>query len=103
MTVLPDERDIGRGGGWWVGAGGGEGEVGDPSASSSGLAMRSPPNDCDRLKSPDILCGVYHCDRVRYGSRVKVESSEHGASRGCMQRRRAWGMGGVLGGVGVRV
>jgi hypothetical protein len=48
VTVLFEECDEG-GAGLLVG-----GEVGESLASSSGLAMRRPPSDCERLRSPDI-------------------------------------------------
>lgn len=60
MTVLFEECDDGGGGGraWLSGAGGGGGEAaGEYVDSSSGLAMRRPPSDWDRLRSPDIAYG----------------------------------------------
>ena len=40
----------------------GGGEVGEATASSSsGLAMRRPPSDCERLRSPDMLRGRSQC------------------------------------------
>ena len=36
--------------------------MGEPTASSSsGLAMRRPPSDCERLRSPDMLRGRSQC------------------------------------------
>jgi hypothetical protein len=60
VIVLDDDAregdDAGRSaaGGWVLSAGcdgGGDGEL----ISSSGFAMRSPPSDCDRLRSPFIV------------------------------------------------
>jgi hypothetical protein len=55
VTVLVEECD--EGGGCWLGGG----ETGEPGESSSGLAMRRPPCDCERLKSPDMLRGRSQC------------------------------------------
>lgn len=54
----PDGDEVGRGAILWLSAcdGGGE-EVGDAS-SSSGFAIRSPPRDCDRLRSPFIVAAA---------------------------------------------
>ena len=51
VTVLSEECEEG-GGGRALGDVGEVGEVTASESSSSGLAMRRPPNDCDRLKSP---------------------------------------------------
>lgn len=53
VTVLSDECDEG-GGGRALGVGT-VGEVGEARGSSSGLAMRRPPNDWDRLRSPFMM------------------------------------------------
>jgi hypothetical protein len=59
VTVFDDEARVGEGGdggdvvsSWllcWVGGG---------ESSSSGLAMRSPPSVCDRLRSPFIVAAT---------------------------------------------
>lgn len=65
MMVLDDEaRECdGAGGGaaaLWVACGGGGGgeDAGDALSSSSGFAMRRPPSDCDRLRSPFMVGGT---------------------------------------------
>lgn len=54
VTVLSEECDEG-GGGRALGELGEVGEATASDSSSSGLAMRRPPNDCDRLKSPFMM------------------------------------------------
>jgi hypothetical protein len=59
--VLDDEAREGDDDGWGAasaacaGGCGCGGEAGDALSSSSGFAMRSPPRDCDRLRSPFIV------------------------------------------------
>lgn len=67
--------------------------MGEPTASSSsGLAMRRPPSDCERLRSPDMLRGRSQCRwpaERRGGWRAGRRTSEGcgGAwGGGCRQR-----------------
>jgi len=60
VMVLDDEarecEDGGCGAAFW-GAGGGK-VAGGALSSSSGFAMRRPPRDCDRLRSPFMVEGA---------------------------------------------
>jgi len=51
-----DNCDEGGGGGRELGVegGGGDEDVGEPT-SLSGLAMRRPPSDCERERSPPLM------------------------------------------------
>jgi hypothetical protein len=61
VTVLDDEACEGalggRGAALWSSCVGCGDEAGD-ALSSSGFAMRSPPRDCDRLRSPFIVAAT---------------------------------------------
>ena len=54
VTVLSDECEDGGGGLLFGGGDGAVGDVGEVTVSS-GLAIRSPPSDWDRLRSPALM------------------------------------------------
>jgi hypothetical protein len=59
---------------------------------SSGLAMRSPPRDCERLRSPFIVSGVLGYQVTNEGTARRVEHAVvvlYGKSSGQLCRGRA--------------
>lgn len=85
VIVLEDDAcegdDGGRAAAVWLSAGcwgGGEGELG----SSSGFAMRSPPRDCDRLRSPFIMAAAGQREWVASEGRPRA-GARGGRGRRC--------------------
>jgi hypothetical protein len=82
--VLDDEAREGDDDGWSAASaartGCCGGDAGDALSSSSGFAMRSPPRDCDRLRSPFIVAAS--------GQLWRVTSERCRAARGAPAARR---------------
>ena len=87
-----DEDDDDIAGLSWMGGGGLSVEDGGASSSLSGLAIRKPPNVCDRLRSPFIAWGMVQ-EATTTGKKKEGSISKRVAG----PRRQAYTRDGTLG------